>query len=166
MKQWCWCWVFIAVLSTGIILCGCQTNDSEGDNMHKDEQHIEPEITNLPFQSLNTNQTPKQIQHWLAKKRSQQANKVFIENGKTYVIVQLGQKSTGGYHVAIKQIQLEHASSGDKIITVNYQVQAPKQGSFNTQALTYPLAIAVLDKEYHMDFQFKKTNETNKLKES
>lgn len=137
-----------------------------GDFMHEKERNTGDEVTDLSFQTIHADDSPKQVQNWLEKERTKEVNKVFLVNGKTYVIVQLGQKSTGGYRVSVKQIELVKPSSGNQTVFVHYQVKAPKQGSFNIQVLTYPVAIVVLNKEYHIDFCFKQIKKPNKLKET
>ncbi|GAA0607026.1 hypothetical protein GCM10009001_25390 [Virgibacillus siamensis] len=110
----------------------------------------------LAFQKTKVDAAPDNVQEWIRQNRSKQQNKVFRENGKTYVVILLGQKTTGGYNVEMEQIRRAKTENGNSINLVSYSVTEPEQGSINIQVLTYPMAIAVLDGEVKGEFQFKR----------
>lgn len=131
-----------------------------------EEEHIEKKVTDLSFETIKADEAPKNIQNWMKKNRSKKANRVFIVNGKTYVTIQLGQKSTGGYSVKINQIQHVIDSEEDEMIVVSYSVIEPEKGSINIQVLTYPATIAEINEELDYSFQFTTTPKSDKLQET
>ncbi len=57
----------------------------------------------------------------------------------TYLVAYWGEKSTGGYSLAVESARLE----GDRV-TVRLALREPPPDAFVTQALTYPYAVAVV----------------------
>ena len=57
----------------------------------------------------------------------------------TYLAAYWGEKSTGGYSLAVESARLE----GDRV-TVRLALREPPQDAILTQALTYPYAVAVV----------------------
>ena len=57
----------------------------------------------------------------------------------TYLAAYWGEKSTGGYSLAVESARLE----GDRV-TVRLALKEPPRDAIVTQALTYPYAVAVV----------------------
>jgi len=71
---------------------------------------------------------------------------VFVEtrtiSGEAIVIIEAGEKSTGGYNIGIRSVRLIE----DNTIEVIAELQMPGSGDFVTQAFTYPnKAIKIMD---------------------
>ncbi|SFA94748.1 PrcB C-terminal [Lentibacillus halodurans] len=135
------------------------------------EGPIVRERTDLSFKTIDIDEGPERVRKWIEKNRSEEAKKVFHVNGKTYVIIMLGQKSTGGYHVEIEKIQLAkvvspESKAGSGTVEVTHHVTEPEEGSINIQALTYPIAIAELSGVHDYGFQFSTPLKSEELKEN
>ncbi|QKY70722.1 protease complex subunit PrcB family protein [Lentibacillus sp. CBA3610] len=161
---------FMLMILSVLLLTGCGSGTTEDDTMNG-EGPITREQTDLPFSTIDVDEAPDRIGKWIEKNRSEEAKKVFHVDGKTYVIILLGEKSTGGYHVEIEQIQLSkivspESEAGPGTVEVTYNVTEPEEGSFNIQALTYPMAIAELGRELEYGFQFNSPAKSGELKES
>lgn len=74
--------------------------------------------------------------------RKQGGYKVGSDAQKTYVAIGLGQRSTGGYSVAVTGVT--QGANGQIVIKV--REQGPKPGAMTTQALTYPTIVIALPK--------------------
>lgn len=114
---------------------------------------------NLSFQLIKAKAAPDSVREWIQQNQSEKQNNVFHENGKTYVVILLGQKTTGGYKVEIEKIRHIEADIGEISNNVVYSVTEPQKGSVNIQVLTYPMALAVLDSNVKGTFQFEQMNE-------
>ncbi|WP_174615090.1 protease complex subunit PrcB family protein [Virgibacillus ihumii] len=115
----------------------------------------------LAFHTIKKDAAPDNVQEWIRQNESKEQNKVFRQQGKTYAVILLGQKTTGGYKVEIEQIRREKTETGNNINIVTYSVTEPEKGSFNIQVLTYPMAIAGLDGEVEGEFRFVRKGEEN-----
>lgn len=159
----------ILIVLAGLILSGCGSGVKEDESM-SGEGSLEKEITKLPFESINLEDVSDRLQKWIGENKSKKAKKVFHVNGKTYVIIMLGQKPTGGYDVEITQIEhvknISEGETGNDFISVSHEVKKPEKGSVNTQALTYPVAIAEIDGERKNSFQFTTQIKPEKLEDS
>ncbi len=136
-----------------------------------EEGPITKETSELSFKRIDSGEVPEKVQEWIDKNRKEGSKKVFHADGKTYVIIMLGQKSTGGYAVKIDDMQLEkivspESKAGKGTVNVTYHTIEPGKGSINTQALTYPMAIAELEGTHDYDYQFSEKGKQNKLKGS
>lgn len=136
-----------------------------------EEGPIAREKTELSFRTIDAEETPDRMQRWIKKNQSDEAKKVFHVDGKTYVLIMLGQKSTGGYAVDIEAMELSKVVSpeskeGQGTVNVTYNVTEPEKGSMNIQVLTYPMAIAELEGTRDYGFQFLPQTTGNELKEN
>ncbi|GGJ81876.1 hypothetical protein GCM10007063_00360 [Lentibacillus kapialis] len=161
--------IMLTILSA-LLLTGCGSGTTEDGTM-SEEGPITKEKSELSFKTIDVGEAPIKIQEWIEKNRKEEAKEVFHMAGKTYVIIMLGQKSTGGYAVKIDKMQLEkiispESKAGEGTVSVTYHTIEPGEGSINTQALTYPIAIAELEGTRSYDYQFLVKGKKNKLKES
>lgn len=136
-----------------------------------EEGPVTKEKSELSFKTIDVGEAPNSVQEWVEKNRKEETKKVFHAEGKTYVIIMLGQKSTGGYAVTIDEMQLEkivspESMAGKGTVHVTYHTIAPEEGSINTQALTYPMAIAELEGTRDYEYQFSEQGKQNELKGS
>ncbi|SFD68731.1 PrcB C-terminal [Lentibacillus persicus] len=156
--------IMLIVLSA-LLLTGCAPGTTEDDTM-REEGPITKEKSDLSFKSINPGEAPESVQTWIEKNRKEEAKKVSHADSKTYVIIMLGQKSTGGFSVTIDSMQLEKIispeSKADKgTVHVTYHTIEPEEGSINTQALTYPMAIAELEGTRDYDYRFLEKSKEN-----
>lgn len=136
-----------------------------------EEGPIAREKTELSFRTIEADDAPERVQKWIEKNRNEETKKVFHADGKTYVVIMLGQKSTGGYAVKIDEMQLEKivspaSKAGEGTVNVTYKVVEPQKGSVNIQVLTYPMAIAEIDGVRNYTFQFSQQAKGDGLKKS
>lgn len=160
----------VMVILSALLLTGCGSGTMEDDTV-SEEGPITREKTELSFRTIDVGEAPDSVQKWIEKNRSNEAKKVFHADGKTYVVIMLGQKPTGGFAVEIEKMELEkivspESKAGKGTVKVTHNVTSPKKGSFNTQALTYPIAIAVLEGVRDYGFQFSTPIKPDKLEET
>lgn len=144
-----WAVVLFIGLATS---CGTGQETGGGTmDYEKPAEWMEGGMTELPFKHVPLEDTPESVQKWIETNQSQEQKQVLHADGKTYVIITLGQKRTGGYEVKITQIaEIE----GTDTISVTHEVTEPEEGEMATQVITYPLAIAEMDGEWDQSFQF------------
>lgn len=90
-----------------VLMTSCGTKTS---NENPKAGQIEQEYTELPFTNVALRDTPSAVQRWVEKNKSTERNKVFNVDGRTYIIILLGQRNTGGYNVEITQMGKRHLS--------------------------------------------------------
>lgn len=156
------------VMLSALLLTGCGSGTTEDEKMSEDGP-ITREKTDLAFRTIEVDEAPDRVRKWIEKNQSDESKKVFHADGKTYVVIILGQKSTGGYAVNIEAMELSKVVSPDSkagqgTVKVTYNVVEPEQGSINIQVLTYPMAIAEIDGEKDYVFQFKTSSNANEMK--
>jgi hypothetical protein len=81
-------------------------------------------------------------------------------NKQMVLLVEAGQKNTGGYNVEITGLEIK-----DKVLTVKWKVNAPKPGSPVTQAITHPATMVLVERfegEIKFDPPADKANEKDK----
>ncbi|MBO8129326.1 MAG: protease complex subunit PrcB family protein [Peptococcaceae bacterium] len=102
---------------------------------------INENASTIAFLTIDINEAPEEIQQWVERNRKNEATGTRNYNGKTYLLVTRGQKCTGGYGVTITDIQ----DLGNEIV-VKVQYRDPAPGAMVPMVLTYPYALAVIDK--------------------
>ncbi|MGD8191613.1 protease complex subunit PrcB family protein [Brevibacillus ginsengisoli] len=96
------------------------------------EQHSSYESVSSPF--------PTEVESALAKV-SRTGGYQVVQGNKTYVVIGLGQRSTGGYKVEIDGIE----TTSDQVIVKAHEVK-PSQGSMSIQVISYPTKVIALPK--------------------
>lgn len=98
------------------------------------QQSLSYELVNMPY--------PVVAKTAWESVRKQGGYQVNSDAQKTYVAIGLGQRSTGGYNVAVTKVV--QTANGE--ILIKAQEQHPKPGVMTTQALTYPSVVIALPK--------------------
>ncbi len=127
-----------AVLVLGLLvlmLTGCTPRTPE-PKIVLGELPFEPiDIPSPAFDALNTGE----FAQWYAANRQVDGVHSFTQGGNRYVLLSVGEKSTGGY--ALTDLVL---TGTETQITVRAKLQIPPLGAVVTQALTYPHLLAVI----------------------
>ncbi|WP_077329541.1 protease complex subunit PrcB family protein [Virgibacillus siamensis] len=140
---------YLVIITLIILLSGCGSGLKEDDSMAGQKEN--------GSLSVKISAVPDTVQKWIEKNQSKQQNKVFRADGKTYVVILLGEKNTGGYNVEVEKIKQTGNDEASNV--VSYRVTEPAKGSVNIQVLTYPMAIAALDSDVEGPFTFEQIEE-------
>jgi hypothetical protein len=87
---------------------------------------------------------PAAVANGLREIRTKGGHKVVTEGGKTYVVISLGQRSTGGYKAIVKSA----VKQADGTWRVEVTETAPADGQMVTQVITYPTVVIALPEAY------------------
>jgi PrcB C-terminal len=138
--------VTIALL---LLVAGCSVgNDSEpsSDNTSEKTTDASEEPRDLRVERISSGapgQGPRQPRAVMASSATALSRAVGADvpgsGSGAYLATYWGQKSTGGYSMAIESARLEGAR-----VTVRLALKEPSRDAILTQALTYPYAVAVI----------------------
>lgn len=103
----------------------------------------EEEQEQVSVERPDVEDVPDQVQDWVERSRSVELGQSMTLDGKTYLLVTRGEKSTGGYTVDITG-----AVDQDNHLQVNVDYADPAEGDSVTQAITHPYALAVVNESY------------------
>ena len=123
--------IFMAVvLALGVAGCGGvnKSNPGSGSDGITYKQ--------IPFEKVEPGQEPPEVARELEQMKQNAATKTVVKDGFTYAIVTAGEKSSGGWDVTVEVV----GDTGGQIEVI-YRVTAPKPGSVNTAAMTYPSVV-------------------------
>jgi hypothetical protein len=114
---------------------------------------------NLSFEQLSIEEAPKPVQDKAAKmqKSPQSSFDVVYEQNRSYIIIALGERNTGGYRIEVERV----VKQGNRV-TVHAKEIAPPKDRFVAQVITYPLAVVVVDQAKPfdgVDVQFTKSTD-------
>src|SRR5690625_2996069 len=107
----------------------------------------------VPFQIIVPEEAPEPIQKWLERNETEEQNKVFLAEGKTYVVIMDGQRQDGLNRVEITDMVLKRGG-----VDVTHQTVQNNDGSSDDI-----VAIAELE-EMELPFQFTTSVETKSVK--
>lgn len=91
-------------------------------------------------QDLREDDLPEEIKAWQEDSLTLFLGQARVQNGKLYLLVTYGEKTTGGYSVEITDIVVK-----DDRLEVKVNFYDPGEDEMVTQALTYPYDLAVID---------------------
>lgn len=99
------------------------------------------------FKILSEGEIPQQITNQIIPEyRQLERALASVIDGKVYVIATLGEKPTSGYEINIDRMTLGEENDAT-VLKVFVEFCDPQPGLSLTQALTYPLQVAVTDLE-------------------
>ena len=110
------------------------------------QQPIQQPVASVPaekhsaYESI-TSPLPANVESALTQLRRTGGYQV-VQGDKTYVVITLGQRSTGGYQVAIDGID---TSANGQLIVKAHEVK-PSPGSMKIQVISYPTKVIALPK--------------------
>jgi hypothetical protein len=126
----------LVLLSLLLAACSAASNSSE--------RPVEPRVLRVERISSGAPgqgpQSPRVVVAASTSALSKELGAEIPDSGEgVYLISYWGEKSTGGYSLAVESARLE----GDRL-TIRLRLEEPPPGAMVTQALTYPYAVAVV----------------------
>jgi len=136
------------ILVTTLMLFGCKHLDEEPTTDFKSLYKSHQCSTTEPTAQILTNEKGKQLYHQEIShlnKRQLGANRTPTDIGsnESVFIIAMGQKSSGGYNVSVKNI---NASKDTLLVEVEWLT--PPQDAMTSSALTSPCEIVSIPKNY------------------
>ena len=125
--------IFVLILTVLMFTVACGTEA---------EPPTEPEVTlgNLGFEVVNVNSadfsdlySDSEFAEWYDANYKQEGVFTFDKDGKSYLLICAGEKTTGGY--TIDNVVL---TGNENNIEVSADLHVPAEGALVTQAITYP----------------------------
>lgn len=95
----------------------------------------------MEYKVINYKLAPKIVQEWINKNKEINNYTVLHTKTKTYIIVTMGTKKTGGYEIEI--ISIEEQTD---ILDVKLKYIVPSADQIVIQMLTYPYLIIQIDR--------------------
>lgn len=86
---------------------------------------------------------PKIVQDYIERGMYKEGQQALYDTDKTYIVLTMGTKRTGGYYISVENIALRN---GKIIVFATYHNPAPN--AIVTQAITHPVAVIALNKVY------------------
>jgi hypothetical protein len=86
---------------------------------------------------------PPAVQSALKQLRKSGGQSFVRAEGKTYVVIGIGERPTGGYQLAVERIK----QNGDLTFEVDVREHKPAPGTWKTQVITYPTIVVTLPRE-------------------
>lgn len=139
----------IAVLLLGVFIVGCSSQKAQNKSEHPlYEVLLESDQDGAEFQFYEILSEAKEIKMLLSDPDLRK--KIDDDDIKTssYVILNMGEKSSGGYSIGIDTV-IEEA---DKIIIKVKEVK-PAEGSMTTSLMTYPYAVVKINSKKKIEIQ-------------
>lgn len=143
--------LFIATLAFSAVACNAVANESNNDvtselptndvSIINDDADCQLAET-VPFETLNLNNLPESLQGLVDMNRLESGHEVVKNDEGTYLIVYMGQKSSGGFD--IKVIDIFVTPDG---YSATVEEIAPGEDDMVTMALTYPVAVVKIDSD-------------------
>lgn len=96
----------------------------------------------VEFKKIDPASAPAEVRAWSESRYHQKGDYYLHHGGKTYLLSAMGEKRTGGYSVAVRQVEI----SPDGEIVVHVAERFPEPGQMVIQAITYPWELAAIDR--------------------
>lgn len=94
----------------------------------------------MEYQIIEASEAPLEVQEWLDEKKGEEKYTIINSDVNTYLVVTMGEKSTGGYDIEVSEI----IETEEKII-IKVKYLAPSKDHFTIQAITYPYIIVKMN---------------------
>jgi hypothetical protein len=101
---------------------------------------------NIHFYEILTE--PNEIKMLLNDKQLKNKITAIEVQNSNFVILNMGEKSTGGYSMAIESVQ-----ETEKNIILNVQESSPEPGTMVTQGITYPFCVVKINSKKEIIFK-------------
>jgi hypothetical protein len=101
---------------------------------------------NIHFYEILTE--PNEIKMLLNDKQLKNKITAIEVQNSNFVILNMGEKSTGGYSIAIESVQ-----ETEKNIILNVQESSPEPGTMVTQGITYPFCVVKINSKKEIIFK-------------
>lgn len=121
----------------GLLLSGCGGTASQKPvNKKPVKSDIEFEIINTHEEEFKTN---RELNKWYSQNYQVKGIYKMNSQGRTYILVSAGQRTTGGYNMEIVDL-----TANDTVITIATKLNEPQPDQMTTMVITYPhLLIAI-----------------------
>jgi hypothetical protein len=127
------------LIMISLVACGTQDADPSIEEPKGDEIQLS-EQTDVPYTLVTSDQSPVDIQDKVEEMKMKPSTEVITIGDRDYIIVTMGEQSTGGYEVMIHQVVEVEAE-----VRVWYEFKSPGQDDSVTEAFTYPYAIVEME---------------------
>lgn len=113
----------------------------------------------LPFTVEETASLPPQVKALTEKLADFKSirNKSITVDGKTYIVLSLGERSTGGYRITVTKVEQQ-----DQVVHIYAQEKPPPGGAMVIQVITHPYTVISIkghytenDIQFHVAYAFK-----------
>lgn len=125
--------MFLLMLGFIILTVGCSDSSETNSSKYKDKGVEYVLVENIPQDVVNGISNIKEKRGYKVIDSEEEGNFIFIG---------LGEKPTGGYDLAVEEIERE-----DDVIKITILEYQPKTNDMVTQALTYPYIVIKVEDE-------------------
>jgi len=114
-----------------------QDNSGSGDDQANDESGSGSKVA----AKVLTDNYPLEISNYLEENKAKETQRAFNVNNKTYIVLTMGEQSTGGYSIELKDLVLRDSG-------LHVYVKYNKPGEIAATVLTYPTLVIETDDIY------------------
>lgn len=127
--------ILLLFVAYGMVACGTHSESKEvtGGKQAKE--------TKLTFDMIDEWDAAQEVAEKVEQVREKEAFEVITIGEDTFIVITMGEQNSGGYVVHIHEVIDTGAS-----IKVLYEFESPAADAMVTQAITYPVAIAKINK--------------------
>lgn len=91
---------------------------------------------------------PAQIESYLQENQAKETQQAFNIDNRTYIVLTMGEKTSGGYAIELKDLVL-----GDGSLKVYVKYRVPGKDDATTAVITYPSLVIETDKIYEGHYE-------------
>lgn len=95
----------------------------------------------MAFDKITVFEAPSRVRKAVERYKTEEKAAVYVVEGTVYLVITMGQKSTGGYGIRVKEIEQHGTLEGGSGFNIHVEYKKPKPGQPVCQAITYPYAI-------------------------
>ncbi|MFC4076921.1 protease complex subunit PrcB family protein [Salinithrix halophila] len=137
---------FMFVLTLWFSTTGCGSSffaseDSRGDSSSPGKERI------LPFRQESLEDLPGNVKSEIQRAEKQEVRVETGEDGRTYLILSLGKRPTGGWSIRVNQVVQNNST-----VRVDAEEVPPPSSSFNTQVISSPITVISLKPEGEVNY--------------
>lgn len=140
--------LFISGILVLTAACGTGNVPVDGSNSSGKGESEQMKTEPLDFTVEEPETLPTKVKTVVEKLTgSQSKNNVSLNvEGRTYLILALGERPTGGYHVNVSKVEQR-----DNILHVYAEEKAPAEGAMVIQVISYPYTVVSVEGNYAED---------------
>ena len=121
-----------------------QTGDPAGEGVKKDE----PIDFNGVTAKIMTQGYPAEIEKYLDDNKMNETQQAFNINNRTYIVLTMGEQTSGGYAIELKDLAL-----ADGVLKVSAKYVKPGKGDMAATVMTYPSLVIETDDIYEGHYE-------------
>lgn len=132
---------FLLLCMVFLLISGCGLGSSSNDQTSAGGANNDVKEIQVEFEVISTTELPESLQGKANELTMSKNGGKFIAKAdqKTFIVIALGERKTGGYSVEIEKV----IQKGNTL-KVYAKEEAPPEGSFVTQVITYPATVVVV----------------------